>query len=185
MTLDTYIFFWSSTCFSFFSKKFIILRRSCCTRRPFSILNSSSACYRKKINLDHCTCLKWIQLFDYDKLKTRSRSMTSKVHASCLLLRFAQVNKQFTHGKLTFKMLTPDHLVQMHSATWLRKRHEYKCLYYAVSIWSKLSERYHRHMFYWWDYSMQFKATRTIFTIFSNLFNICNILMSLNASLKS
>ena len=53
--------------------------------------------------------------------------MTSKVHASCLLMRFPQVNKQFTHGKLTFKMLTLDHLVQMHSTTWLTNRYEYKC----------------------------------------------------------
>jgi len=82
----------------------------------------------------YMSCIKWIQVFDNDKLKTQVQIHDFKVHASCLLMRFPQVNTQFTHGKLTFKMLTPDHLVQMHSATWLRKRHEYKCLYYPVSI---------------------------------------------------
>jgi len=49
------------------------------------------------------SCIKWIEVFDDDKLKTQVQIHEFKVHASCLLMRFPQVNKQFTHGKLTFK----------------------------------------------------------------------------------
>lgn len=75
-------------------------------------------------------------------------------------------------------MLTPDHLVQTHSATWLTKRQSVRCPYEA-----NCQQNITDTCFIDETTACNVKQQEQYLQYFQ--INICKILMSLNASLKS